>query len=89
MAEFRDVQQKTLYLENYICGLRNKIARLSVPITITDIQSGFVDTTIVQGEGLSWVASPEQAVKQIYQTIRGKNQTTGKPSSHLANERIT
>lgn len=51
-------------------GLRNKIAKLGVPITITDIQPGFVDTAIAQGEGLFWVASPEQAAKQIYESIR-------------------
>jgi short-subunit dehydrogenase len=56
----------------YMDGLRHKIARLGLPITITDIQPGFVDTAMAQGEGLFWVASPEQAAKQIYQTIKGK-----------------
>jgi short-subunit dehydrogenase len=51
-------------------GLRNKIARLGVPITITDIKPGFFDTAMAQGEGLFWVASPEPAAKQIYQSIR-------------------
>jgi hypothetical protein len=50
-------------------GMWNKIAKLDVPITITDIQPGFVDTAMAQGEGLFWVASPEQAAKQIYQSI--------------------
>jgi short-subunit dehydrogenase len=35
----------------YMDGLRNKIAKLNVPITITDIQPGFVDTAMAQGEG--------------------------------------
>ena len=52
--------------------MRHKIAKLGLPITITDIQPGFVDTAMAQGEGLFWVASPEQAAKQICQTIRGK-----------------
>jgi short-subunit dehydrogenase len=56
----------------YMDGLRHKIARSGLPITITDIQPGFVDTAMAQGEGLFWVASPEQAAKQIYQTIREK-----------------
>jgi short-subunit dehydrogenase len=56
----------------YMDGLGNKIAKLGVPIIITDIQPGFVDTAMAQGEGLFWVASPEQAAKQIYQTIRRK-----------------
>ena len=56
----------------YLDGLRHKIAKLRLPITITDIQPGFVDTAMAQGEGLFWVASPEEAAKQIYQTIREK-----------------
>ena len=60
----------------YMDGLRNKIAKLGVPITITDIQPGFVDTAMAQGEGLFWVASPEQAAKQIYQSIRRRKKHT-------------
>ncbi len=57
---------------NYLDGLQQKIARLHLPITITDIQSGFVKTAMAQGEGVFWLASPEEAAKQIYQAIRGK-----------------
>lgn len=53
----------------YLDGLRHKIAKLRLPITITDIQPGFVDTAMAQGEGLFWVASPDKAAKQIYQAI--------------------
>ncbi len=56
----------------YMDGLRHKIASLHLPITITDIQPGFVDTAMAQGEGLFWVASPEDAAKQIYQAICSK-----------------
>lgn len=56
----------------YLDGLRHKIARLHLPITITDIQPGFVDTAMAQGEGLFWVASPDEAAKQIYQAIKRK-----------------
>ncbi len=56
----------------YLDGLRHKIARLGLPITITDIQPGFVDTAMAQGEGLFWVASPEKAASQIYQAIQAK-----------------
>jgi short-subunit dehydrogenase len=47
----------------YMDGLRNRIAKFGVPITITDIQPGFVDTAMARGEGLFWVASPKQAAK--------------------------
>lgn len=56
----------------YLDGLRQKVARLRVPITITDIQPGFVDTDMAKGEGLFWVAAPEVAAGQIYQAIRRK-----------------
>jgi len=56
----------------YMDGLRHKIAKLHLPITITDIQPGFVDTAMAQGEGLFWVASPDEAAKQIYQAIKRK-----------------
>jgi short-subunit dehydrogenase len=55
---------------NYLEGMRHKFAKLHLPITITDIQPGFVDTAMAQGVGLFWVAPPEKAAKQIYQAIR-------------------
>jgi len=54
---------------NYMDGLRQKVGKLRVPITITDIQPGFVDTAMAQGEGLFWIATPEKAAEQIYQAI--------------------
>jgi short-subunit dehydrogenase len=60
------------YLSNYLQGLRYKVARLGLPITITDIQPGFVDTPMAQGPGLFWVASTEKAARQIYEAIRRK-----------------
>ena len=56
----------------YLDGLRQMTAKLRLPITITDIQPGFVDTAMAQGEGLFWVASPEEAAKQIYEAIKGR-----------------
>lgn len=57
---------------NYLEGLRQKVARQRLPITITDIQPGFVDTAMAKGEGLFWVASPEKAARQIFQTIKAR-----------------
>lgn len=57
---------------NYMEGIRQKVAKTGLPIPITDIQPGFVDTAMAQGEGLFWVASPEEAAKQIYRAIRAK-----------------
>ena len=67
------------FVSNYLQGLRYLISKSGLPITITDIQPGFVDTRMAQGEGLFWVATPEKAAAQIYQAIRKKK----KPSTPM------
>lgn len=57
---------------NYLQGLRKKMAKLQLPITITDVQPGLIQTAMAQGEGLFWVASVEKAALQIYDAIRKK-----------------
>ena len=58
------------FVSNYLQGLRYLIAKSGMPITVTDVQPGFVDTAMAQGEGLFWVASPEKAATQIYDAIK-------------------
>ena len=53
-------------------GLRVKAKKRKIPLTITDIKPGFVDTAIAQGDGLFCVASPEKAALQIYRAIADK-----------------
>ncbi len=60
------------YVSNYLQGLRKKVAQTKLPITITDIKPGFVDTAMAQGEGLFWVASAGKAARQIYTAITNK-----------------
>ena len=60
------------FVSNYMEGLRKKAYKLCLPITVTDIQPGFVNTAMAQGEGLFWVASPEEAAQQIYEAIKYK-----------------
>ena len=52
--------------------LRYLVSKNKNNITITDIQPGFVDTAMAQGENLFWVASPEKAATQIYTAILKK-----------------
>jgi short-subunit dehydrogenase len=59
---------------NYLQGLRKKMAKLHLPITITDVQPGLVDTAMAQGEGLFWVAPAEKAAQQIYDAISKKKE---------------
>ena len=60
------------FVSNYLEGLRQKAHQLGLPITVTEIQPGFVDTAMAQGEGLFWMASPSKAASQIYLAIAHK-----------------
>jgi len=50
-------------------GLRQKANYTKLPIYITDIRPGFVDTAMAAGENLFWVAPVEKAASQIYKAI--------------------
>ena len=46
---------------------------MKLPITVTDIRPGFVDTPMTEGQkGMFWVANNEKATKQIYAGIKAK-----------------
>jgi len=55
---------------NYLEGLRQKAKALKLPLTVSDIRPGFVDTAMAKGEGQFWVSSPEKAAKQIFSAIK-------------------
>lgn len=62
------------FVSNYLQGLRQSAFKKRLPIAITDIQPGFVDTPMTQGQqGMFWVASPEKAACQIYWAIHRKS----------------
>jgi short-subunit dehydrogenase len=60
------------FASNYMEGIRQKISKLKLPIIVTDIQPGFVDTAMAKGEGLFWVAPPEKTAKQILGVIKSR-----------------
>lgn len=60
------------YQINYFNGLRKKVKKLKLRIHLTDIRPGFVDTPILKGNGLFWIAPVDKAAKQIYAAIRKK-----------------
>jgi len=60
------------FVSNYLEGLRQKAVKLKLPIVVADIQPGFVDTVMAQGEGLFWVAPAEKAARQIFDAIEKK-----------------
>jgi short-subunit dehydrogenase len=57
---------------NYLEGLKQKVTKLKLPIYITDIRPGFVDTAMAKGDGKFWVATIEKAAKQIMKSIESK-----------------
>jgi short-subunit dehydrogenase len=57
------------FISNYLQGLRHKFSKLKLPIVVTDVQPGFVNTAMAKGDGLFWVASPEKAARQIFVAI--------------------
>jgi short-subunit dehydrogenase len=60
------------FQSNYLEGLRQKVRRMGLLITITDIKPGFVDTAMAKGDGIFWAASPGKAAAQIYRAIQRK-----------------
>ena len=58
------------FMSNYLQGLRQKFCKLKLPVVVTDVQPGFVDTAMAKGEGLFWMASPKKAAQQIFDAIQ-------------------
>lgn len=56
---------------NYLESLWMKGKRSKADIYVTDIQPGFVDTSMAIGK-IFWMASAEKAAKQIYAAIKSK-----------------
>ncbi len=60
------------FMSHYMQGLRHKFARQNVPITVTDVQPGYVDTPLLKSDKPFWVATPEEAARQIHRAILRK-----------------
>jgi short-subunit dehydrogenase len=63
------------YQINYLKSLRKKAVALNLPVLVTDIRPGFVDTDMAKGPGRFWVASPRKAAAQILSAIQLKRKT--------------
>jgi short-subunit dehydrogenase len=57
-------------VSNYLQGVRYRFKKLRLPIVVTDVQPGFVDTRMAGGD--FWMATPETAARQIGAAIRGR-----------------
>jgi short-subunit dehydrogenase len=56
------------FVSNYLQGVRYRVMKLKLPIVVTDVQPGFVDTRMAGGE--FWMTSPQTAARQIVAAIR-------------------
>ncbi|ASQ89631.1 oxidoreductase [Prosthecochloris sp. GSB1] len=57
------------FVSSYLQGLRCRAVSEGLPITVTDILPGFVDTAMAKGDGLFWVAPREKAARQIFNAL--------------------
>jgi len=61
------------FVSSYLNGLRSRARRSKLPITITTIEPGFVDTPMVKSE-VPWMAPVGKAVSQMVQGIENLKQ---------------
>jgi len=57
---------------SYLQAIRHRFAKSHLPVSVTIVQPGFVDTAMAKGEGLFWVAPVEKASRQIFRAIQKK-----------------
>lgn len=57
---------------NYMEGLRHRVTHLKLPIYITDIRPGFIDTAMAQGDRIFWLVPLEKGAKLIFNAIKRK-----------------
>lgn len=60
------------FVSNYLQGLRLWAHIKKLPITVTEIQPGFVDTAMAKGDELFWLAPAEKAAQQVAEAISDK-----------------
>jgi short-subunit dehydrogenase len=64
------------FMSNYMDGLRQKAWHHQMPMYITDIRPGFVDTPMTQqNRNMFWVATPQRAARQIMSAIARRAET--------------
>ncbi len=69
-----DYAASKAYVSNYLAGLRKKAVKAKLPVLVTEVLPGFVDTPMGQSERRFWVTSADKAATQIVKAIRRKRQ---------------
>ncbi len=62
------------FVNTYLTGLRYKVHKTNLPITITNILPGAVDTPMLKADKYFWVATPQKAADQIHLAIVNKKE---------------
>ncbi len=60
------------YQMRYLEGLRHKLVKAKIPIYVTDIRPGFVDTDMIPKNRYFWVISADKAARLIFRSITRK-----------------
>ncbi len=60
------------FMSNYLEGLHLKAKALKSNIAVTDIQPGYVDTSMAKSDRKFWVATPDKAAAEIIDSIDRK-----------------
>ncbi|MEG1574799.1 MAG: SDR family NAD(P)-dependent oxidoreductase [Bacteroidales bacterium] len=60
------------YQSNYADGLRKKAVKSGIPVYVTEIMPGFVDTQMAKGSGLFWIMPVDKVARQIFNAVRRK-----------------
>ena len=58
------------FASSYLYAIRHKFAQQKLPICVTEIQPGFVDTAMAKGDGIFWMVSAQRAARDIMRAIR-------------------
>lgn len=62
------------YQSSLLEGLRCRFTRLGLPITVTEVRAGFVDTAMMKAEKPFWVATADQAAEAILAASRTRRE---------------
>ncbi|CAN5574317.1 SDR family NAD(P)-dependent oxidoreductase [soil metagenome] len=53
------------FISRYLQALRFRVKKSRLPIYVTDVRPGFVDTAMMKADSPFWVATPQKAAQQI------------------------
>ncbi len=60
------------YQINYLAGLRNKAFHSRLPVFISDVRPGYVDTAMAVGSYRFWIQPADKVARQIFNAIKRK-----------------